>query len=201
MPVGETRAARLAADLRRIEAKRSAGRRCSENEDIEPIAMANIDGDNAAATEEVEKLRQERDEYLNLARKERAEFDNYRKRVARDKDNAKRESLAGFLKEFFGPLDDLGCVLNEASKNQSYDTLLEGVRILEQNLWNVLAKAGVKKINAQGKPFNPEFHEAMAVMPSADVPPNTVLDVYDNGYKLDGFVLRPARVVVSREPD
>lgn len=199
MPVGESKAARLAAELGRIDKKRKGTARIEpdKTEHVESVAMA--EGGDAAA--DIEKLKAERDEYLDLARRERAEFDNYRKRVTRDMANIKRESLAAFLKEFFGPLDDLGRVLTEASKNHSYETLHEGVRILEDNLWKVLAKAGVKKINAKGKPFNPEFHEAMAAVPSADVPPNTVLDVFDNGYKLDDFVLRPARVVVSREPD
>lgn len=195
IPKGGSKAARLAAHLGRIEAaRRGRAARVVEANAIEDA------GANRETAAEIEKLRAERDEYLNLARRERAELDNYRKRVERDKQNAKRENLAEFLKEFFGPLDDLGRVLSESAKEHSYDTLQAGVRILEENLWKVLAKAGVKKINAQGKPFNPEYHEAMAAIPSADVPPNTVLEVYDNGYKLDGFVLKPARVVVSREP-
>lgn len=206
---GNSKAARLAADLGRIETKRRNTVRRVRIEQVEAGLSGNENaasgnGDNvvvAAGAEELEKLRTERDEYLNLARRERAELDNYRKRVARDRENLKRESLAGFLKEFFGPLDDLDRVLVESEKTHSYDTLQAGVRILEENLWRALAKAGVKKINAKGKPFNPEFHEAMAAVPSTDAQPNTVLEVYDNGYKLDDFVLRPARVVVSKEPD
>lgn len=198
MPVGESKAAKLAAELRDIDEKRKSKTRVQKHktEKVEAVDVAKQDNN-----EGIEKLKAERDEYLTLARRERAEFDNYRKRVARDMQNIKREALAGFLKEFFGPLDDLGRVLTEASKTHSYETLHDGVRILEDNLWKAFAKANVKKINAKGKPFNPEFHEAMAAVPSADVPPNTVLDVFDNGYKLDDFVLRPARVVVSREPD
>lgn len=195
---GGGKAARLAADLGRIKAKRRDDALRVKVEQVE----AGLSGvENTADAGEMEKLRAERDGYLDLARRERAEFENYRKRVARDRENVKRESLAGFLREFFGPLDDLGRVLAESEKTHSHETLRAGVRILEENLWKALAKAGVKKISAEGKPFNPEFHEAMAVVPSADVPPNTILEVYDNGYKLDDFVLRPARVVVSKEPE
>ena len=72
---------------------------------------------------EVEKLVAERDSYLEMARRERADFDNYRKRTERDMQQLKRESLASFLKEFFGPLDDLDRVLAESAKNHSYDSL------------------------------------------------------------------------------
>lgn len=151
--------------------------------------------------ENLDAIRKERDSYLDLARRERADFDNYRKRIEREMKQMKRESLASFLKDFFGPLDDLDRVLQESSKTHSFESLLQGVRIMEENFWRTLAKAGVRKIDARGKPFDPNLHEAMAAVPSADVPPNTVIEMYENGYKLDDFILRPARVVVSRAPD
>ncbi len=160
------------------------------------------DGEGLAGGEEsLEQVRAERDAYLDLARRERADFDNYRKRVEREMKAIKRESLADFLKEFFGPLDDMDRVLQESVKNHSFESLVTGVRIMEENFWRVLAKVGVRKIDAKGKTFDPNLHEAMMAVPSADVPPGTVVEVYDNGYKLDEFVLRPARVVVSRAPD
>lgn len=156
---------------------------------------------DAAPEPGIEELRAERDSYLDLARRERADFDNYRKRVERDMRQIKRESLAGFLKEFFGPLDDMERVLAESAKDHSYESLAQGVRLMQDNFWRALAKAGVAKMDAKGKPFDPAMHEAMAAIPTADAPPNTVLEVYDNGYTLDDFILRPARVVVSRAPD
>ncbi len=153
------------------------------------------------AKTELETLREERDMYLDLARRERADFDNYRKRMQRETAERKRASLADFLKDFFGPLDDMDRVLRESAKNHSFDALVQGVRIMEENFWRALAKAGVRRIDAMGKPFDPNLHEAMAAMPSAEVPPNTVIEVYDNGYKLDEFILRPAKVIVSRAPD
>jgi molecular chaperone GrpE len=151
--------------------------------------------------EDIEAIKAERDSYLDMARRERADFDNYRKRMERDMAQIKRESLARFLKEFFTPLDDMDRVLQECEKNHSFESLVTGVRIMEENFWRVLAKIGVRKIDAKGKPFDPGLHEAMAMVPSGDVPPNTVLEVYEAGYKLDEFILRPARVVVSRAPD
>lgn len=193
-------AARLAAELDRAASRRRGATAGEPPGDPEMLADGLVTIEDGKGDPEIEELRAQRDEYLDLARRERAEFDNYRKRITRDMEHLKRESLAGFLKEFFGPLDDLDRALTESEKNHSYESLQAGVRIVSENLWKTLAKAGVKKINAKGKQFNPEFHEAMASAPSADVPPNTIIEVYDNGYKLDGFVLRPARVVVSREP-
>jgi molecular chaperone GrpE len=157
--------------------------------------------ETAEPKSELETVREERDSYLDLARRERADFDNYRKRMQREMAEMKRASLAAFLKEFFGPLDDMDRVLQESAKNQSFDALVQGVRIMEENFWRALAKAGVKRIDAKGKQFDPAMHEAMAAVPMPDVAPNTVIEVYDNGYKLDDFILRPARVVVSRAPD
>ncbi len=151
--------------------------------------------------EDIDAVKAERDSYLELARRERADFDNYRKRMERDMAQIKRESLARFLKEFFTPLDDMDRVLQESVKNHSFESLVTGVRIMEENFWRVLAKIGVRKIDAMGKPFDPALHEAMAMVPSADAAPGTVLEVYEAGYKLDDFILRPARVVVSRAPD
>lgn len=178
-----------------------------ETEPVDPCresvgAEEGLDADFAAGlNKRLAEALAERDAYLELARRERADFDNYRKRVERERGEIKRESLAAFLKEFFGPLDDMDRVLLESAKTRSFDSLIDGARIMQENFWRTLAKAGVRKIDAKGKPFDPALHEAIAVVPSADVPPNTVLEAYDNGYKLDEYVLRPARVVVSRAPD
>lgn len=185
------------------KAKQDAELPVPEDFETAKESSGNADGAalNGGGSDELDALREERDTYLDLARRERADFDNYRKRMQRELQNMKREALANFLKDFFGPLDDLDRVLQESVKNQSYESLLQGVRIMEENFWRTLAKAGVRKIDAKGKQFDPALHEAMAAVPSTDVPPNTVLEVYDSGYKLDDHILRPARVVVSRTPD
>ncbi|MDR1611153.1 MAG: nucleotide exchange factor GrpE [Planctomycetota bacterium] len=194
-------AARLAAELDRVTAKRREG--CASPDqpgDPEMLADGEVTIGGGKGDAELDEIRAQRDEYLDLARRERAEFDNYRKRVVREMGNLKRESLAGFLKELFGPLDDLDRALAESEKDHAREALCDGVRIVSENLRKALAKAGIKKIDAMGKPFNPEFHEALVSAPSAGITPNTVIEVFDNGYELDGFVLRPARVAVSREP-
>jgi molecular chaperone GrpE len=172
-----------------------------EDASIPGVHDARRSADSNAGASDIKAVLAERDGYLELARRERADFDNYRKRVERDIKQIKLESLGSFLRDFFGPLDDMDRVLAESAKSESFDSLLTGVRLMRENFWKALARAGVKKIDAKGKPFDPARHEAMTTLPSGDLPPNTVLEVYDSGYELDGFILRPARVVVSRPPD
>jgi molecular chaperone GrpE len=155
----------------------------------------------ADGTADIAALRAQRDEYLELAKRERADFDNYRKRIEREMGQIKRESLAGFLKNFFDPLADLDRALAESDRTKSFEALLTGVRMMRDNFRQTLEKAGVRKIEAEGKPFDPALHEAVTMIPSADKPPNTVVEVFDNGYVMDDFVLHPAKVAVSRSPD
>ncbi|MDR3077366.1 MAG: nucleotide exchange factor GrpE, partial [Planctomycetota bacterium] len=131
--------------------------------------------------QELQAVMAERDGYLDLARRERADFDNYRKRIEREMGQIKRESLAAFLRELIVPLDDMDRVLAESAKSESFESLQTGVRLMQENFWRTLAKTGVRRIEAKGKPFDPAQHEALTALPSADAAPNTVLEVYECG--------------------
>lgn len=136
-------------------------------------------------------------DYKTLALRTAAEFDNFRKRVAREKTLWKREALAEFLKDFIPAFDDLNRAILEGEKGHSYETIHDGAKLVRDNLWKVLGKSGVKEIEAADKPFNPRFHEAMTAIPLPGKPADMVVEVFQAGYMLDEFVLRPARVVVS----
>lgn len=136
-------------------------------------------------------------DYKLIAQKTLAEFDNFRKRVAKEKVQWKREALADFLKEFLPAFDDLTRAITEGEKAQSYETVQTGAKLVRDNLWKALEKAGVKEIPAAGKPFDPRFHEALTMLPMPDQKPDHVIEVYQAGYILDEHVLRPAKVVVS----
>ena len=138
-----------------------------------------------------------RDEYLALAQRAKADLENYRKRVAKERADLKRDSLGFFLKECLPALHDLGRVLSEGEKEQDYQTFHEGVRLMRDNLWKVMESAGVKEIKALGERFDPAVHEALSVVPSPAHEPNTVIEVFQAGFQLDDFVLAPARVIVS----
>lgn len=153
-----------------------------------PAASAADAGDAPAGSAE---------SYKALAQRTAAEFENYRKRVKREQSVWRRDILGAFLKEFLPAFDDLDRALAEGEKTTDYDVIHNGVALVRTNLWKTLERVGVKEIEARGNKFDPAYHEAMTAVPAPDTEPNTVIDVYQPGYMIEDFVLRPAKVVVS----
>lgn len=147
--------------------------------------------------EELITIENERDQYLALAKRTQAEFENYRKRREREMEQIKRASLQDFLKDFFDAFDDLDRALTEGDNEHSYESFHDGVKLVRENLWKVMEKAGVSPIQAEGMKFDPNLHEAMTAVPSPDHEPNTIIKVFKPGYMLDDVVLRHAKVIVS----
>jgi len=123
------------------------------------------------------------DEYLELARRAKADFINYQDRVRRDKADWNRQALEGFVRELLPAMDGFSMAKFEDPK------LLEAVRILEKEFLRVLAKTGVTPIETAGKPFDPQFHDAVAMEPGG-----TQLEEVRRGWLFDGKVLRAASV-------
>ncbi|HXQ31136.1 MAG TPA: nucleotide exchange factor GrpE [Steroidobacteraceae bacterium] len=142
------------------------------------------------------KAAQNYDQYVRAL----AEFDNYRRRAARDLDAAQRYALERFAQELLPALDGFELALANAAA-PDVKSLIEGQAATHRLLMKAFEKAGIAELDPTGQPFNPEQHEAMVAQPTADQPPNTVLQTVQKGYLLNGRVLRPARVIVSRAPD
>jgi molecular chaperone GrpE len=128
-----------------------------------------------------------------------AEFENFRKRTERELDNARKFAIERFAQELVGVGDSLEAGINAATANPG-PALLEGAQATLKQLHRAFDKAGIKVIDPAGFPFDPAWHEAMAVQESPDALPNTVLSVIQKGYSLNGRLLRPARVLVSKAP-
>jgi molecular chaperone GrpE len=126
-----------------------------------------------------------------------AELDNFRKRSEREIDNARKFAIERFAQELVTVGDALEAGINAGPAN-SGAALLEGAQATLRQLHRAFDKAGIKIIDPAGQPFDPEWHEAMVAQESQDHPPNTVLAVIQKGYSLNGRLLRPARVVVSK---
>jgi molecular chaperone GrpE len=126
-----------------------------------------------------------------------AELDNVRKRAVRDIEHAHKFGLERVANDLIGVKDSLELGL---ASGASADALREGTRATLQLLSKALEKAGVTEIVPQGEQFNPELHEAMVMQPSAEVVPNSIVQVVQKGYQLNGRLLRPARVIVAKEP-
>jgi molecular chaperone GrpE len=136
----------------------------------------------------------QRDEYLALAQRTQADFENYRKRVARESAAAAERGVAKLAKELLPALDNLDRALDSAEEQ---DPLLEGVRLVRAELSAALARVGVESFDPAGEQFDPTHHEAMAQQPVEGAERGTVVEVYQPGYRLNGTVIRPARVVVA----
>jgi molecular chaperone GrpE len=128
-----------------------------------------------------------------------AELENYRKRMERELDNTRKYAIERFAQELVSVADSLEAGINAGMAN-SGSALLEGSTATLKQLLRAFDKAGIKVIDPQGQPFDPAWHEAMVAQESRDAPPNTVLSVIQKGYSLNGRLLRPARVVVSKAP-
>jgi molecular chaperone GrpE len=151
------------------------------------------------ATEETESeelessVERQRDEYLALAQRTQADFENFRKRAAREAAAAGERARGTLVRELLPVLDNLERALASAEEGEQH--LAEGVKLVHADLLSVLQRNGVEQFDPAGERFDPTFHEALSTREGDE--PGMVLDVVEKGYRVNGTVLRPARVVVS----
>jgi molecular chaperone GrpE len=147
------------------------------------------------AEDPLARAQRERDEYLDLARRAQADFENYRKRAAKEAATAGERAKSGLVRELLPVVDNLERAL--ASAGESEQHLAEGVRLVHSELIAVLERNGVQQFDPSGERFDPGEHEALSTRPQDGAESGLVLDVVEKGYRANGTVLRPARVVVS----
>jgi molecular chaperone GrpE len=156
----------------------------------EPVEDAEPEDDDPLA-----RAQRERDEYLDLARRAQADFENYRKRAAREAAAAGERAKSGLVRELLPVVDNLERAL--ASAGESEQHLAEGVRLVHSELIAVLERHGVEQFDPSGQSFDPTLHEALSTRSQDGAEPGVILDVVEKGYRANGSVLRPARVVVA----
>jgi molecular chaperone GrpE len=162
----------------------------TEQEILEEKEEAAGSDDDPVAT-----LQRERDEYLDLARRAQADFENYRKRAAKEAAAAGQRAKSGLVRELLPVVDNLERALASARDDEQH--LAEGVRLVHSELIAVLERNGVEQFDPRGERFDPGEHEALSMRSEDGAESGTVLDVVEKGYRANGSVLRPARVVVS----
>jgi molecular chaperone GrpE len=162
---------------------------------------ADQDLQNPASDEAtLESVQAKADENWNLYLRAVAEAENIRKRSVRDVENARKYSLEGFGRDILAVVDSLEMgLMAAAASDAAADTLRQGSEATLKLLNTTLERFGVTVIDPEGEPFNPEWHEAVSLQPSADAEPGSVLKVIQKGYSLNGRLLRPACVIVAAE--
>lgn len=177
-------------------------------------------GENAARTDEpvagADQAAPEADPRVQLAQTEerlaklekalaeadlraQAEIQNVRRRAERDVENAHKFALERFAGDVLSVADSLERGISTLdAEDEALQPARQGLELTLKVLLDVFARYNLEQIDPQGEPFNPELHEAMTMIPVPDAEPNTVVDVLEKGYRLNGRLIRPARVVVSR---
>jgi len=135
--------------------------------------------------------------YLALAQRTQADFENYRKRAAREAAAASDRGMAKLAKELLPALDHLDLALRAAEEHGGGE-FAKGIRQIQDELVGALGRVGIQAYSPKGEPFDPSEHEAMASQPVEGAEAGTVAEVYQQGYRINGQVLRPARVVVAQ---
>ncbi|HVZ59570.1 MAG TPA: nucleotide exchange factor GrpE [Terriglobales bacterium] len=151
----------------------------------------------AAEPTELERLKSERDSLLDRAARLQAEFDNYRKRQAREQQEFREYALADALKSLLPILDSFERAIVTPGTGEEFRS---GVELINRQLHDTLARLGIQPIRAEGASFDPNLHQAIQMVETADANDNHVLEELQRGYKLKDRLLRPAMVRVARNP-
>ena len=149
---------------------------------------------------QLEKALEEVSQLKDQMLRDQAETQNIRKRVQRDVENARKFALEKFVEELLPLVDNLERAIDSAGDDEVVKPILEGIELTQKSFIDVLKKFNVEQLNPLGEPFDPQVHEAMAMVPNPDMESNSVMDVMQKGYTLNGRLVRAARVVVSKAP-
>ncbi|OOE63978.1 MULTISPECIES: nucleotide exchange factor GrpE [Salinivibrio] len=191
-------------DAQAAEAKgkeQAAEQQASGGADIEheetAAMIARITELEAALEASEAKVQEQQDSVLRA----RADVDNMRRRTEQEVDKARKFALEKFAGELLPVIDNLERAVEMADKeDESIKPMVEGVELTLKTMMDTIDKFGLKAIDPQGQPFDPELHQAMTIQESAEHEPNTVMMVMQKGYELNGRVVRPAMVMVSKAP-
>ncbi|MGC8794064.1 MAG: nucleotide exchange factor GrpE, partial [Bryobacteraceae bacterium] len=147
---------------------------------------------------ERDRLARERDEYYDLLLRRSAEFENYRKRVERERRELLELAAMDAVRELLPILDDFERALKAETTDREY---ARGIELIYQRLMETLKKIGLEPITSRGEKFDPHQHEAVEATPSEEFEDHTVIEEYRRGYNFRGRLLRPAMVKVAVKPD
>lgn len=177
------------------------GRPEDQSHEEEAFSPNEVDDELAGMEQAVSSAEQELVQHRDAMLRMQAEMDNLRKRLIRDQERSRKFALEGMMKDLLQVYDSLERALEIPAENTTVESLREGEELTLKLLSKVLGDHGLELIDPQGEVFNPEWHEAVAMLPAADVAENTVLNVMQKGFRLNDRLIRPAMVMVAKSPD
>ncbi len=148
--------------------------------------------------ERIARLEQERDQLKDRLLRLAADFENYKKITSREIENRIRNANEELIVNLLPILDDLERSLEAGKKNHNFKSFYEGVEMIYNNFKKQLERFGVEPVDSVGKPFDVDLHEALMMVEDKEAPPNTVLQEHQKAYRLNGKVIRHAKVVISK---
>jgi len=180
-----------------------------EQVEAQPVEPTDVDSEVTAEQARIAELEAQLESAIQKAAEEReralrtaAEMENLRRRTELDVEKAHKFTLEKFAAELLPVLDNLERAIELADKeNEALKPMIEGVELTLKSMQSGVAKFGLVALDPINQPFDPNAHQAMSMVPSADVGPNTVIAVMQKGYELNGRVIRPAMVMVSKSAD
>jgi molecular chaperone GrpE len=147
---------------------------------------------------ELKKKAEERDTYLDQLLRTKAEFMNYQKRMVKENESTSQFAVQSLILDFLPELDNFDRALKLADNSNDFDKFVEGIKLIEEQLFKVLGKYGVEPIETVGKAFDPNLHEAVLEEENNEMPHHTIIDEFQRGFLLKERVIRPSKVKVSK---
>ncbi|EKP0296585.1 nucleotide exchange factor GrpE [Aeromonas veronii] len=180
-----------------------------EQVEAQPVEPTDVDSEVTAEQARIAELEAQLETAIQKAAEEReralrtaAEMENLRRRTEQDVEKAHKFALEKFANELLPVLDNLERAIELADKeNEALKPMIEGVELTLKSMQSGVAKFGLVALDPINQPFDPNAHQAMSMVPSADVAPNTVIAVMQKGYDLNGRVIRPAMVMIAKAVD
>jgi len=185
----------------------------SENEELETAAaqeqvdaesspdMGEEDGSEPSLEAVIDKLQADLAQAEDASLRAMADAQNVKRRAEQDVEKARKFALEQFSKDLLPVVDNLERALAAGGEEQAIKPIAEGVELTLKSFLDVLKKFHIEAVDPAGEPFDHELHQAIGMLPNADVEPNTVLEVMQKGYTLNGRLMRPAMVMVSKAPE
>ena len=162
-----------------------------------PEAKTDSDGQETS-DDKISLLEEENRECQDKLMRLAAEFENYKKRMARDRETSLKYAEESILKEFLPSIDNLERALEQEQGTSNISTMIEGVELTLKGLLATVNKFGIEPIDCVGKPFDPNFHEALVMEENKEIPAQHIIREFEKGYQYKERLLRAAKVVVSK---